>query len=160
MSTTAGAGREGPVGDDHQQFLTFRLGQEEYGIEILKVQEIKGYTAITPIPNAPPHVKGVMNLRGSVVPVVDLRVRFGMPSEEFTKFTVIIVVKVGARVVGLVVDAVSDVLDINKSQIEPAPDLGQGVDVSFLTGMAHAGERLVELLEVDRVAGVGDGAAA
>lgn len=160
MSTIAGAGREGPLGELHQQFLTFRLGQEEYGIEILKVQEIKGYTAITPIPNSPPHVKGVMNLRGSVVPVVDLRVRFGMPSEEFTKFTVIIVVKVGARVVGLVVDAVSDVLDINSSQIEPAPDLGQGVDVSFLTGMAHAGDRLVELLEVERVAGVGDGAAA
>ena len=92
------------------QYLTFRLGHEEYGVEILKVQEIKGYSAITPIPSAPAFLKGVMNLRGTIVPVVDLRSRFGMAAADYTPFTVIIVVTVGSRVMGLVVDAVSDVL--------------------------------------------------
>src|SRR5271154_1024816 len=99
---------------DLDQYLTFTLGAEEYGIEILKVQEIKGYSAITHIPNAPPHVKGVMNLRGTVVPVVDLRARFGMEAVEYSKFTVIIVVMVGEKIAGVVVDAVSDVLNISQ----------------------------------------------
>jgi purine-binding chemotaxis protein CheW len=106
------------------QFLTFTLGAEEYGIEILKVQEIKGYSAITHIPNAPAHVKGVMNLRGTVVPVVDLRAKFGMEAVEYSKFTVIIVVMVGQKIAGLVVDAVSDVLNIQQSEVRPAPDFG------------------------------------
>lgn len=143
--------------DGHQQFLTFCLGQEEYGIEILDVQEIKGYSPVTPIPNAPSHVKGLMNLRGAVVPVVDLRARFAMPAQEYTPFTVIIVVKVGHKVVGLIVDAVSDVLDVNADQLEPTPDCGASVDTSYLTGLAHAGERLIGLLQVERVAGVGSG---
>src|SRR6187399_2690041 len=93
------------------QFLTFQLGPEMFGLEILRVQEIKGYSPVTPIPNAPPHVKGVMNLRGAVVPILDMRCKFGMAEAAYTKFTVIIVVTVGAKVIGLVVDAVSDVLD-------------------------------------------------
>jgi purine-binding chemotaxis protein CheW len=143
--------------DGRQQFLTFCLGKEEYGIEILDVQEIKGYSPVTPIPNAPGHVKGLMNLRGAVVPVVDLRARFGMPAQDYTPFTVIIVVKVGSKVVGLIVDAVSDVLDVNADQLEATPDCGATVDTSFLTGLAHAGERLIGLLEVERVAGVSTG---
>src|ERR1700689_2004331 len=105
---------------DLKQYLTFTLGREEYGIEILKVQEIKGYSAITPIPNTPAHVKGVMNLRGTVIPVVDLRSKFAMEAVEYTKFTVIIVASVGEKIVGIVVDAVSDVLTVSRGNIRPA----------------------------------------
>jgi purine-binding chemotaxis protein CheW len=133
------------------QFLTFRLQDEEYGIEILRVQEIKGFSRVTPIPNTPRFVRGVLNLRGEVVPILDLRTRFNMPETDYNSFTVIIVVNVGQKVVGLVVDAVSDVLNVGPREIEPVPDLGAGIDVSFLTGMAKAGERLVTLLNVDRL---------
>jgi purine-binding chemotaxis protein CheW len=136
---------------DTSQYLTFSLGEEEYGIEILKVQEIRGYSSITHIPNAPPHVKGVMNLRGTVVPVVDLRARFAMPAAEYTKFTVIIVVLVSEKLAGLVVDAVSDVLNITPAEVRPAPDLGSQVDTQFISGMASAGEKLVVLLDMDRL---------
>lgn len=135
------------------QFLTFQLDDEEYGVEILRVQEIKGYTRVTPIPNAPPEVKGVMNLRGTVVPIVDLRTRFGLTPAEYTRFTVIVVVTVGTKVVGLVVDAVSDVMNVTTDSLVPTPDLGVGVDTSFLTGMARTGERLVTLLNIDRLVG-------
>jgi purine-binding chemotaxis protein CheW len=133
------------------QYLTFTLGAEEYGIEILKVQEIKGYSAITHIPNAPPHVKGVMNLRGTVIPVVDLRRKFSMELVEFNKFSVIIVVMVGERVAGLVVDAVSDVLDIDSASVRPTPDFGSGADTRFIRGVASMGEKLVVLLDIDRL---------
>jgi purine-binding chemotaxis protein CheW len=133
------------------QYLTFRLGPEEYGIEILKVQEIKGFTAVTPIPNTPPYVKGVLNLRGTVVPVLDLRTKFGMPETPYDKFTVIVVVTVGARVLGMVVDSVSDVLDIAPGAIEAIPDLGAGIDTTCLSGMAKSGDKLVLLLDLARV---------
>ncbi len=135
------------------QFLTFRLDEEEYGVEILRVQEIKGYTRVTPIPNAPQEVKGVMNLRGTVVPILDLRTRFGMVSVEYSRFTVIVVVTVGTKIVGLVVDAVSDVLNLTDDSVAPPPDLGTTADTSFLTGMARAGDRLVTLLNIDRLVG-------
>ncbi len=138
---------------DGNQFLTFTLGAEEYGIEILKVQEIKGYSSFTPIPNAPAYIKGVMNLRGTVVPVVDLRTKFAMSEAEYNQFTVVIVVTVGTRVFGLVVDAVSDVLNIPHEAIESTPELGTGVDTSFMTGMAKAGDKLIALLNIDRVIG-------
>jgi purine-binding chemotaxis protein CheW len=133
------------------QFLSFILGQEEYGIDILKVQEIRGYSAITAIPNTPAFIRGVMNLRGAVVPILDLRARFGLPATEYDKFTVIIVVTVGTRVAGLIVDAVSDVLNVSRSEMEPTPELGAAVDTSFMTGMAKMAERLVLLLDIDRV---------
>jgi purine-binding chemotaxis protein CheW len=138
---------------DGQQFLTFRLADEDYGVEILRVQEIKGYSRVTPLPNTPPEIKGVMNLRGTVVPILDLRIRFGLPENEYTRFTVIIVVTVGVKVVGLIVDAVSDVLNVGASELVPTPDLGSGVDTSFMTGMARTGERLVTLLNIDRLVG-------
>jgi purine-binding chemotaxis protein CheW len=137
------------------QFLTFQLGQETFGLEILRVQEIKGYSTVTPIPNAPAHVKGVMNLRGAVVPILDLRCKFGMAQTEYTKFTVIIVVTVGVKVVGLVVDAVSDVLDLKAEDVEPPPELDGTVDVSCLIGLAKTGDQLVTLLDVDQVVGFG-----
>jgi purine-binding chemotaxis protein CheW len=131
------------------QFLTFSLGQEEYGIELLKVQEIKGYAAITPIPNTPPHIKGVMNLRGAVIPIVDLRIRFGMEATEYTKFHVIIVINVGAKVMGLLVDAVSDVLNVGRDDIRPAPDFGAHADTRFISGMASAGDKVAVLLDIE-----------
>jgi purine-binding chemotaxis protein CheW len=141
---------------DGSQYLTFRLGNEEYGVEILKVQEIKGYSAITPIPNTPAYLKGVMNLRGTIVPVVDLRTKFLMAEAEYNQFTVIIVVTVGAKVMGVVVDAVSDVLNIPRGDIQPTPDLGAQVDARFINGMAKANDKLVVLLDIDRVLGDGE----
>jgi purine-binding chemotaxis protein CheW len=136
---------------DGRQYLTFSLGREEYGVDILKVQEIKGYSAITPIPNTPPYVRGVMNLRGTIIPVVDLRSKLGMAAAEYTPFTVIVVVKVGSKTMGLVVDAVSDVLSIPGASLQPTPDFGAQVDAAFISGLARAGDKLVVLLDLDRV---------
>jgi purine-binding chemotaxis protein CheW len=136
---------------DAGQYLTFALGQEEYGVEILKVQEIKGYVPATPVPNTPNFIKGVMNLRGTIIPVVDLRAKLSLKEAEYNQFTVIIVVTVGTKVVGLIVDSVSDVLNIPKADIQAAPELGSTVDVRFIDGMAKAGEKIVMLLNIDRV---------
>ena len=138
---------------DGSQYLTFTLGAEEYGVEILKVQEIKGYSAITPIPNTPSYVKGVMNLRGAIIPIVDLRAKLAMSEAAYNQFTVIIVVRVGAKTVGVVVDAVSDVLNIPTKDIQPTPDFGAQVDARFISGLAKSGERLVVLLDIDKVLG-------
>jgi purine-binding chemotaxis protein CheW len=131
------------------QFLTFSLGEEEYGIELLKVQEIKGYSAITPIPNTPAHIKGVMNLRGAVIPIVDLRLRFGMETIDYTQFNVIIVINVGTKVMGLLVDAVSDVLNVAADDVRPAPDFGSRTDTRFISGMASSGDKVAVLLNLD-----------
>jgi purine-binding chemotaxis protein CheW len=146
------------VATDGRQYLTFTLGAEEYGVEILKVQEIKGYSAVTPIPNTPPYVKGVMNLRGAIVPIVDLRAKLAMAEAVYNQFTVIIVVRVGPKTFGVIVDAVSDVLDIPASDVQPTPDFGGQVDARFVSGVAKTGERLVILLDIERVLG-GDGIA-
>jgi purine-binding chemotaxis protein CheW len=141
---------------DDNQFLTFNLGEELYGVDILRVQEIKGYTAVTKIPNTPPHIKGVLNLRGTIVPIVELRTKFGMPRIDYTAFTVIIVVVVRDKVMGLVVDAVSDVLNIEKKDIQASPEFGVKVDVSFLNGIGKSGDKLVALLDIDRMLSEGD----
>ncbi len=141
---------------DGNQFLTFRLLDEEYGVDILQVQEIKNYSHITPIPNTPTYVKGAMNLRGTVVPIVDLRIKFDMPEAEYTQYTVIIVVMINERVVGMVVDAVSDVLNVGKEDFEPAPSMGGEVDTSFMKGLAKNGDRLITLLNIDKVVGLHD----
>ena len=138
---------------DGNQFLTFRLQDEEYGIDILQVQEIKHYSHITPIPNTPMHIKGAMNLRGTVVPILDLRLKFSMPATDYDQYTVIIVVTVGARVVGLVVDAVNDVLNVSADDCEPPPDLGADVDASWITGLAKNEDRLITLLNIERLVG-------
>jgi purine-binding chemotaxis protein CheW len=138
---------------DGRQYLTFALGGQEYGIDILNVQEIKGYAPITPIPNTPAHVKGVMNLRGTIIPVIDLRTKLGMREAEHGPFTVIVVVRVGAKVVGLIVDTVSDVLNIPESDVQATPDFGKPVDAKFIEGMAKAGDRLVVLLGIEEVLG-------
>ena len=136
---------------DGSQFLTFQLGDELYGVDILRVQEIKGYTTVTKIPNTPPHIKGVLNLRGTIVPIIELRTKFGMPTIDYTMFTVIVVVVVQEKIMGLVVDAVSDVLDIDRKDIQPPPEFGAKVDVSFLKGVGKSGDKLVALLDMDRL---------
>ena len=135
------------------QYLTFALGKEEYAVEILRVQEIKGWSAVTPIPNSPAYVKGVMNLRGTVVPILDLRIKLGLDAPAYDRFTVIVVVTVGSRVVGLVVDAVSDVLDLPEAEIERDMDLGAHVDTRTLSGIARHENRLITLLNIDTVVG-------
>src|SRR5512143_1429937 len=134
---------------DGTQYLTFALGEEEYGVAILNVQEIKGYAPVTPIPNTPAYVKGVMNLRGTIVPVIDLRLRLGMPAAEYGPFTVIVVLAVGAKVVGAIVDAVSDVLTFPDARVQTTPELGVAADVRFVGGIAQAGDKLVVLLDAE-----------
>ena len=147
----------GAAGAATHQFLTFLLGEEEYGVDILRVQEIKGWEQATAIPNTPDYIKGVMNLRGTVVPIVDLRKRFALASAEYLSTTVVIVVKVegevATRTMGFVVDAVSDVYNVAPENLQPPPDFGVRVDTRFIRGLAMVGEKMVILLDFDRLIG-------
>ena len=134
-----------------QQFLTFLLDEQEYGLEIYKIKEIRGYSPITPIPNVPAHVRGVMNLRGTVLPVIDLRMKFKLPAVEYNKFTVITIVNVGGKTVGLLVDAVSDVLTVSVDSIREAPDFGSAVDTRFIRGVFQSRERLAVALNLEEL---------
>ncbi len=142
-------------GDAGGQYLTFMLAGEEYGVEILKVQEIKGWDTATPIPNTPDYVLGVLNLRGAVVPIIDLRKRFSLESVPYGATTVVIVVKMAhedqERTVGLVVDAVADVYRLEGGEIQPPPDMGGTVHTEFVRGLATVEEKMVILLEIDRL---------
>jgi purine-binding chemotaxis protein CheW len=139
------------------QVLTFVLGSETYGVDILRVQEIRGWSAVTKIPNSAPHVLGVLNLRGSIVPVVDLRKRFSLEQAEYTAVTVIIVLSVrgesGRRDFGVVVDGVSDVVDVQASEVRPTPDLGCRAATDHIRGLVPVNERMVVLLDLDRLIG-------
>ncbi len=145
-------GKEVSSADDIIQYLSFFIGKEEYGVDILRVQEIKGWQDVTPIPNSPDYVLGVINLRGTVVPIMDMRVRFGMKTATFDGNTVIIVVRVehdgGERTVGVVVDAVSQVYDISKNIINPSPGIGSSVDSHYVCGLATMEDKMVILLEI------------
>lgn len=140
---------------DADQFLTFIMNNEEYGVNILCVQEIRGWESATPLPNAPAQIKGVINLRGTIVPIVDLRQCFGLSGIEYTPVTVVIVLKVesekGSRIVGIVVDAVSEVYTITNNDIKLAPDLGDSVDTDFVRGLVNVDDKMVILLEIDRL---------
>jgi purine-binding chemotaxis protein CheW len=136
---------------NEEQFLTFRLDGQEYGIAILKVQEIKGWDKMTPIPNSPPYVKGVLNLRGVIVPVFDLRLRFGLPETVRDAFTVIIVVNIGGRMAGIVVDAVSDVINVSPEQQCAAPEYEGQQNREFIKGLAQVDDKLLILLDIDRM---------
>ncbi|HYM42524.1 MAG TPA: chemotaxis protein CheW [Steroidobacteraceae bacterium] len=139
------------------QVLTFVLGNETYGVDILRVQEIRGWSAVTKIPNSAPHVLGVLNLRGSIVPVVDLRKRFSLEQAEYTAVTVIIVLSVrneaGRRDFGVVVDGVSDVVDVQASEVRPTPDLGCRAATDHIRGLVPVNDRMVVLLDLDRLIG-------
>jgi len=142
------------------QYLTFMLADEEYGVEILRVQEIKGWDSATPIPNTPDYLLGVLNLRGAIVPIIDLRKRFALDSVEYGPSTVVIVVRITfddqQRTVGLVVDAVADVYRLDGNEIQPPPDMGGAIHAEFVRGLATVEEKLVILLDVDRLIDFGD----
>jgi purine-binding chemotaxis protein CheW len=145
----------GAADADANQYLTFSLADEEYGVDILRVQEIKGWTPVTQIPNAPRFLKGVLNLRGVIVPIVDLRMRFNLEAIEYTPTTVVIVLSLVTegreRTFGVVVDAVSDVLNIATADIRPKPDFGTVVDADFISGLASVDKSMVMLLDIDRL---------
>lgn len=134
-----------------REYLTFRLGQEEYGIDILKVQEIRGYEEPTHIANAPPHLKGVVNLRGVIVPIVDLRMRLGCQNVQYNGFTVSVILHLSSCVVGIVVDAVSDVIELAQDAIRPAPQMSAALDAQYITGIGQLGERMLILLDIERL---------
>ncbi len=138
-----------------EQYLTFTLGGEDYGVDILRVQEIRGWNEVRAIPNTPDYVKGVLNLRGTIVPIIDMRTRFKLEQIEYTPVTVIIVLAVegsnGRRVMGIVVDGVSDVLDVVPERIKEVPDFGTKINTRFIGGMVMEGERMVILLDSDKL---------
>jgi len=134
-----------------QEFLTFRLGGEEYGIDILKVQEIRGYDSVTKIANAPEFIKGVINLRGTIVPIIDMRIKFNVGEAKYDQFTVVIVLNVGNRVVGMVVDSVSDVMALTPEQIRPAPEFHAAMDTEYLLGLGALEGRMLILVEIEKL---------
>jgi len=133
------------------EYLTFVLGAEEYGLEILKVQEIRGYDAVTNIANTPEFIKGVVNLRGKIVPIVDLRIKFQLGKVEYNEFTVVIILSLGNRVVGIVVDGVSDVLALKEDQIREVPSLVTSIDTKYIVGLATVEERMLILVDIEQL---------
>lgn len=133
------------------EYLTFTLGSEEYAIDILKVQEIRGYEQPTLIANSPAFIKGVINLRGIIVPIVDLRIKFKLGSVEYTPFTVVIILNVAGRVIGAVVDSVSDVISLNRAQIRPAPDFSGTFDTKYILGLASLDSRMMIVTDIERL---------
>jgi len=133
------------------EYLAFTLGKEEYGINILKVQEIRGYESVTQIANAPDFIKGVINLRGIIVPIVDMRIKFGLGQPTYDQFTVVIILNMGHRVIGMVVDSVSDVITLDREQIKPPPEMSTALDTDYLIGLGAIDQRMVILMDVDRL---------
>ena len=133
------------------EYLAFKLGQEEYGIDILKVQEIRGYESVTRIANAPEFIKGVINLRGIIVPIVDMRIKFNLGEPRYDQFTVVIILSIAGRVVGMVVDSVSDVTTLQPEQIRPAPEMGTALNTDYLVGLGTLEERILILLDIERL---------
>ena len=133
------------------EYLSLTLGREEYGVEILKVQEIRSYEKPTTIANAPVFIKGVVNLRGVIVPIVDMRIKFGLDSAEYNQFTVVIILNVAGRVVGMVVDSVSDVISLTPEQIRPAPAFGSALDTDYITGLGTVDQRMLILIDIEKL---------
>ncbi|MCK5880999.1 MAG: purine-binding chemotaxis protein CheW [Sinobacterium sp.] len=159
MSALADTSQDLGMSGDKDQYLTFLLNNQEYGVDILKVQGIQGWDNVTKLPNTPEYILGVINLRGSIVPIVDMRKRFHLDSCEYNEITVVIVVKVECyneeKTVGLVVDAVSEVYNIDESNVNPAPQLGSAVDTEYVMGLATIEEKMIILLDVDSLIGKG-----
>jgi purine-binding chemotaxis protein CheW len=151
MSTPASGHKGVDIVDDGREFLAFKLGAEEYGIDILKVQEIRGYEAVTRIASAPEFIKGVINLRGIIIPVVDMRIKFALGTPTYDQFTVVIILNISGRVVGMVVDGVSDVTTLSQEQIRPAPDMGASFDSQFMIGLGTIDERMLILIDIDKL---------
>lgn len=134
-----------------REYLTFRLGQEEYGIDILKVQEIRGYEKPTRIANAPEFIKGVVNLRGTIVPIVDMRLKFNCAKAEYNDFTVVIILHLRSRIVGIVVDSVSDVMELQPENLRAAPEIDSVIDSSAVVGLGSLGDRMLILLDIEKL---------
>ncbi|RYP59249.1 hypothetical protein DL771_010954 [Monosporascus sp. 5C6A] len=145
--------KEHAIGEDTggEEYLAFTLGREEYGIDILKVQEIRGYEPVTRIANAPDFIKGVINLRGIIVPIVDLRIKFQLDRVEYNQYTVVIILNLKDRVVGIVVDGVSDVLTLQSQQIKPAPEFSGALDTEYIRGLGSIDERMLILVDIERL---------
>ena len=139
-----------PVVKAHE-FLAFTLGQEEYGIDIQKVQELRGYDTVTRIANAPEHIKGVVNLRGIIVPIIDMRIKFKLGTPSYDQFTVVIILNMASRVMGMVVDSVSDVITLSPEQVKPAPEMGAVLDTDYLIGLGTLDDRMLILVDIDRL---------
>ena len=137
--------------DAADEFLAFTLGGEEYGINILRVQEIRGYEPVTRIANAPDFIKGVVNLRGTIVPIVDMRIKLGLGSPTYDPLTVVIILNIAGRVVGMVVDSVSDVTTLSAEQLKPAPEINTSFDNDFLIGLGTLGDRMLILVDIDKL---------
>lgn len=133
------------------EVLAFKLGKEEYGINILKVQEIRGYDSVTRIASAPDYIKGVMNLRGIIVPVVDMRIKLKLGEPTYGQFTVVIILSIGGRVTGMVVDSVSDVTTLTTEQIKPAPNVGMAINSDYLLGLGSIDDRMLILIDIDQL---------
>ncbi|HSH71415.1 MAG TPA: chemotaxis protein CheW [Methylophilaceae bacterium] len=153
MSTTAEYTSNSTSSDnqDSNEYLTFVLGSEAYGLEILKVQEIRGYEAVTKIANTPDFIKGVVNLRGLIVPIVDLRIKFNLGNIAYDEFTVVIILNLRGRVVGMVVDGVSDVMSLQANQIRAVPDIVASIDTRFITGLATVEEKMFILVDIEQL---------
>ena len=150
-SGEASAAQAAVAAKQANEFLTFTLGEEEYGVEILKVQEIRSYEAPTTIANAPEFLKGVVNLRGVIVPIVDMRIKFGLGKADYNQFTVVIILNVAHRVVGMVVDGVSDVLTLSQEQIRPAPEFGASLDTKYIIGLGTVDQRMLILMDIEKL---------
>lgn len=152
IQTSAALNRAQSAGEvSGNEFLAFTLGKEEYGIDILKVQEIRGYEPVTRIANAPEFIKGVVNLRGIIVPIVDMRIKFNLGEPVYDQFTVVIILNIAGRVMGMVVDSVSDVTTLAPEQIKPAPEMGTTFDTDYLIGLGTLDERMLILVDIDRL---------
>ena len=135
----------------NNEFLSFTLGKEEYGIDILKVQEIRGYDAVTVLANTPEFIKGVINLRGIIVPIVDMRIKFNLENVTYDQLTVVIILNLESRVVGMVVDGVSDVIALTPDQIKAAPQFGATLDTKYLMGLGTVDERMLILVDIEKL---------
>ena len=133
------------------EFLAFTLGEEEYGIDIQKVQELRGYDAVTHIANAPDFIKGVVNLRGIIVPIIDMRIKFNLGTPTYDQFTVVIILNIAGRVMGMVVDSVSDVITLTPEQVKPAPEMGAALDTDYLIGLGALDQRMLILVDIDKL---------
>lgn len=139
------------IGQHAMEALAFKLGGEEYGIDILRVQEIRGYDAVTAIANAPDFIKGVINLRGAIVPIIDMRIKFNLGTPVYDQFTVVIILNIGGSVIGMVVDSVSDVITLAPGQIKPPPQMGSALNTDYLIGLGTIDERMLILVDIDRL---------
>ena len=146
--------------EDGQQYLSFLLEDEEYGIDILRVQELRGWAPVTPIPEMPDYLRGVLNLRGAIIPVIDLRLRFGLPALEYGPTTVVIVIKVqsekGERIMGIIVDAVAETYSLATDQIQVSPQIGGVINSEFITGLVAHEDKMIVLMDIDQLMNSGE----